>query len=115
MTTGGCSNGRERKNRLIRRGRQPFKSTGYLGERVARETGLEPATSGVTGRRSNQLSYSRSACEQVIRATCSLSTGDDLLCKGGQEIPSNFPQLSKISSEKTKTALTSAANSKLKF
>ena len=38
-------------------------------KRVARETGLEPATSGVTGRRSNQLSYSRSACKQVVRAT----------------------------------------------
>ena len=38
-------------------------------ERVARETGLEPATSGVTGRRSNQLSYSRSGGEQVVRAT----------------------------------------------
>ena len=29
--------------------------------RMARVTGLEPATSGVTGRRSNQLSYTRSS------------------------------------------------------
>ncbi len=33
----------------------------FLLRKVARVTGLEPATSGVTGRHSNQLSYTRAS------------------------------------------------------
>ena len=40
----------------------PLPSQGLMAQ-VARVTGLEPATSGVTGRHSNQLSYTRTfAC-----------------------------------------------------
>ena len=48
--------------------------------KMARETGLEPATSGVTGRRSNQLSYSRAgrnraAAEVGLKGACAPSQG----------------------------------------
>ena len=35
---------------------------------MARVTGLEPATSGVTGRRSNQLNYTRAIAPQGTEA-----------------------------------------------
>ncbi len=37
-----------------------------LERKVARVTGLEPATSGVTGRHSNQLSYTRALSYRTI-------------------------------------------------
>ena len=38
-------------------------------ENMARATGLEPAASGVTGRRSNQLSYARSRNTRSVLAS----------------------------------------------
>ncbi len=36
---------------------EQLQNSNFLGESMAGVTGLEPATSGVTGQRSNQLSY----------------------------------------------------------
>ncbi len=46
---------------------------------MARVTGLEPAASGVTGRRSNQLSYTRMVCGAVYIRGGSVWQG--LFCK----------------------------------
>ena len=47
----------ERRDRFAER-----ESSQYAGEKRAGATGLEPATSGVTGRRSNQLNYAPRRC-----------------------------------------------------
>ena len=49
---------------------------------MARETGLEPAASAVTGRRSNQLSYSRIPI--IARAVASAVTSVELRARLGK-------------------------------
>ena len=48
---------------------------GRLGNLVARLTGLEPATPGVTGRYSNQLSYNRATRKGLTRIAMARLTG----------------------------------------
>ena len=48
-----------------RASRKPLKAAGILRGKMAGTTGLEPATSAVTGQRSNQLNY----VPRVKRAT----------------------------------------------
>src|SRR3569623_1323002 len=64
-------------------------------EIMARETGLEPATSGVTGRHSNQLSYSRSGPIRSLRERLGLK-GANNPSQGHYKCPSPpdlFPPL----------------------
>ena len=67
---------------------------GRVGEKMARVTGLEPATSGVTGRHSNQLSYTRvyaagtpGSKEGELRA----SMGEVKRCRPGSATRADMP------------------------
>jgi hypothetical protein len=59
-----------RRNKQMSVSAQHFLKSKYVTEllegKVARVTGLEPATSGVTGRHSNQLSYTRALSYRTI-------------------------------------------------
>ncbi len=59
-----------------RKSRGVLKNSSILGNFVAGVTGLEPATSGVTGQRSNQLSYTpNEAGTMYLPASLSVKPG----------------------------------------
>jgi hypothetical protein len=60
-------------------------------EKMARVTGLEPAASGVTGRRSNQLSYTRVSYGEAIRGRSRRRGRPIRLATGGVNAVSNAP------------------------
>ena len=67
--------------RFSARGSRNTRSTEFPGTSSAGATGLEPATSGVTGRRSNQLSYAPGG------GFLSIAGGIGFACAGGGGLP----------------------------
>ena len=65
--------------------------------KVARETGLEPAASAVTGRRSNQLSYSRKR-DRSIRGKPNVSQAEGRLATEVFQAGSFMPMKSDLPS-----------------
>ena len=68
--------------------RQPAGPHGVM----AGVTGLEPATSGVTGRRSNQLSYTPEALAPRRRQILCRTGGVNAAMRGSQAVASKVPQ-----------------------
>ena len=56
-------------------GRHPSLKTQVPRQTLATLTGLEPATSAVTGRRANQLRHRALLCDSIVRATRVPPTG----------------------------------------
>ena len=71
---------------------------------MARETGLEPATSGVTGRRSNQLSYSPAVHRRQGRVRCE-NCG---LRQGAELVKGNHPIFSPTMGKRWNSPVTGA-------